>query len=953
MNLDQKAGFVYRHIGPRDHEIQDMLNSLDCSSLDDLVKQSAPKEIISQNKLNLPPSLTEVKCLEEINKYAEQNKIFTSYIGNGYYDTDLPPVIQRNILENPSWLTPYTPYQSEISQGRLQALLNFQTMITEMTEMEIANASLLDEATACAEAVTMAYRYQENLEAKHIFVDQLIFPQTLSVLRTRTRSMGIKIVLGSAKDFTFDPKKFFGIVIQYPSSNGQVENWQTLCEKAREKKIMSLFSADLLSLCLLKTPGEMGADIVTGSCQRMGLPMLCGGPHAGYLATREKYVRLVPGRIVGVSKDRHEQKALRLALQTREQHIRRERATSNICTAQALPAVLSSMYAIYHGAKGLKNIALSIHCLALSLAESLKKMNFKIKTKDIFDTVQIELSKEKCNEIYQRLLQNKINAYLVNPQLLSFSINETTHLEDIKKLLTILNPEKADLIEIKESKLPAIYQRKSACLKHPVFQNYHSETKFLRYIHKLQNEDLSLTHSMIPLGSCTMKLNGTTELLPVTWPKFSKIHPFAPLEQRAGYTKIINELEKALCEITGFGAVSFQANAGSQGEYAGLLVIRQYHEQRGEKERKICLIPSSAHGTNPASATMAGLKTVIISCDKKGNISHKDLKEKIALHKNHLAGLMITYPSTFGVFERHIPQICEWVHEAGGLVYLDGANMNALVGISRPAEWGADLCHLNLHKTFCIPHGGGGPGVGPLVVKKKLKDFLPSHHFSSEPSKELAISPISSAPWGSAGILMIPLAYIKLLGAEGLKKATQVALLNANYIAQKLKGNYKILYTGENERVAHECIVDLRKFKHSVEITVDDVAKRLIDYGFHAPTMNWPIPGTLMIEPTESEDQEELLRFVSALIEIRKEIKEIEKGVYDKKHNVLKNAPHTLADSLHEKWSFPYSKQKAFHPLPWVKDHKFWPSVSRVENAFGDINLSCSCPPIELETPLL
>ena len=1003
---NNKDAFSKRHIGPRNKEIKEMLDTLNCSSLDDLIHKTTPSEILNCDQLNLPSALSESECLKKLKEYAQQNTIFKNYIGRGYYETELPTVIQRNILENPVWLTSYTPYQSEISQGRLQALLNFQTMITEITEMDTANASLLDEGTATAEAVTMAFNNREREEAKYIFVDENVFPQTKAVLQTRANSLGLKMITGKAKNFNFDnyhlhdlcfqstenhqnsftsekkndklceDKKVFCTVIQYPDSTGAVYDWESFCKKAKEKKIITIFVAEPLSLCFFKPPGAMGADIVTGSCQRLGIPLFFGGPHAAYIATKEKYVRSLPGRIVGVSKDRHNKQALRLVLQTREQHIRRERATSNICTAQALLAVLSSMYALYHGPKGLKKIASRIHSLALKLAQTLQNKKFKLKNKtNIFDTVQIDLPYIKAKAIYEKLIQHKINAALMRDKeneniTLSFSINETTTKEDIKEIVSIIETSLENKTIYEENTSQEIEQKRAnidpqdhtpfeshqlirttPCLKHPVFQSYHSETKMLRYIHKLQEGDLSLAHSMIPLGSCTMKLNSTTELVPVSWPGFSDLHPFAPSAQTHGYQKLIKELEEYLCEITGFDAISFQPNAGSQGEYAGLLIIRKWHEENQNPQRKICLIPSSAHGTNPASAVMAGLQPITVQCDKEGNISREDLKRKIDIHENELAAFMLTFPSTFGVFENQIPDICQWIHKAGGLVYLDGANMNALIGISQPAKWGADVCHLNLHKTFCIPHGGGGPGVGPVAVTKKLAKFLPSHPIIPECGPKEGISAISSAPWGSAGILMISWAYIRLMGAKGLKKATQTAILNANYINQKLNKYYKILYTGNNNKVAHECILDLRKFRNTAEITVDDIAKRLIDYGFHAPTMSWPVPGTLMIEPTESEDKKEIDRFCDTLIEIRKEIQEIENKKYDIKNNVLKNAPHTMEDALKEKWPFPYSKEKAFYPLPSVKEHKFWPRVSRVENAYGDINLFCSCPPMESLTP--
>ncbi len=1018
--------FVNRHIGPRENEIQDMLNFLGIKNLDELIQKAAPQEIRSHTELNLEPGQTENECLQELKNHADQNQIFKSYIGQGYYDTNMPAVIQRNILENPAWLTPYTPYQPEISQGRLQALLNFQTMITELTDMEIANASLLDEGTACAEAISMAYNNRKVDSARHIFMDRYIFPQTRDVIQTRADAAGFKINIGDAKKFDFN-KEYFCIVIQTPAADGQVWNWETLCQQAKNNGITTIFSADLLSLCLFKTPGKMGADIVTGTCQRLGLPMMFGGPHAAYLAARKEYTRLLPGRVVGVSKDRHGRQALRLAIQTREQHIRREKATSNICTAQALPAVLASMFAVYHGPQGLYKIAKHIHQSALRLLTALRQMGFIVRHDNIFDTVQVEITKPLRQSIYEVFIQHKINVGQFTDGL-SISINETTSKEDIKELLQIFakfskTPEQAfkqilalGKQDLQDSDMHARNRGETTPLlkgglRHPVFSTYHSETRLLRYIHYLQSQDLSLTHSMIPLGSCTMKLNATAELLPITWPAFARIHPFSPSDQVRGYHLVIQELGKYLCEITGFESISFQPNAGSQGEYAGLLAIRRYHEQlTGGSERNICLIPVSAHGTNPASARMAGLKVVDLLCDPQGNISHEDLKKKITEHKNHLAALMITYPSTFGVFEKGVPQVCDLVHTAGGLVYLDGANMNALIGISRPAHWGVDICHLNLHKTFCIPHGGGGPGVGPILTTR-LKKYLPSHWYFSNNSSTQNFTPtpgthdvhssdnnvneatakslplggqrrrvagdtgkhnlqgsdmyaaesrlnhsplggVAAAPWGSAGILMVSWAYIRLMGSKGLRKATDLAILNANYMAGRLSEHFKILYRGENNLVAHECILDVRKFRHSADVSVDDIAKRLIDYGFHAPTISWPVPGALMIEPTESEDKGELDRFCEALIMIKEEIKEVENNKYSKKNNVLKNAPHVLEDAMMDKWPFSYSRQKAFYPLSWVREHKFWPAVSRVEQAYGDINLFCACPPVTSLTPI-
>ncbi len=1040
-----------------------MLKTVQCKSLSELIQKSAPAEILNGKSLNLPAPLSESSALKKLKELAKKNQLFKNYIGQGYYETEMPALIQRNILENPVWLTSYTPYQSEISQGRLQALLNFQTMITELTEMEVANGSLLDEGTATAEAVNVAFNNRDNRKeesARQVFMDGNIFPQTKEVVKTRAKSAGLSVLEGDMKEF--DPSKpnqnIFCAVVQYPDSTGALYDWTDFCSKAKAKGIVTVFIADPLSLCLFKTPGAMGADIVVGSVQRFGLPLFYGGPHAGYIATREKYVRSLPGRIVGVSKDRHGKSALRLAIQTREQHIRKERATSNICTAQALLAVLAGMFAVYHGPEGLRKKALHVHWLTRCLNQALREMGFKLRhSTNFFDTVQVLLKQNQGESIYNKFLSKKINLYrsclkmhvsnfpdrrekphkrhlfqkadpapcqfglskFILPAsksadtktgpsvsedqaLLSFSLNETNSLKDIEEILSVFVDEAStDTNQAGSGQAESSGQvppfekgagfasrlatsagrlansvdqlatspeltRQSPCLKHPVFRQYHSETKMLRYIHRLQTGDLSLTHSMIPLGSCTMKLNGTAELLPLSWPEFSHIHPFAPPSQAKGYKELIKDLEKYLCEITGFKAVSFQPNAGSQGEYAGLLMIQKYHEKQKDLQRKICLIPSSAHGTNFASAVMAGLKPVSIACDQQGNISQADLDQKLKEHKKNLSCFMLTFPSTFGVFEEDIPQICKKVHSAGGLVYLDGANMNSLIGLSQPGQWGADLCHLNLHKTFCIPHGGGGPGVGPVAVSEKLKGFLPENPFKSSSQSNGLVSPItavSSAPFGSAGILPIPYMYIRLMGAKALKKATEVAILNANYVAEKLKDHYKILYTGhkvagkdgtaehtnlvstkgQGGRVAHECIVDFRKFKNTAEITVEDVAKRLIDYGFHAPTMNWPVPGTLMTEPTESEDKAELDRFCSALVEIRKEIREIEERKFDIKNNVLKNAPHVMEDMVGE-WLFPYSREKAFFPLPWVREHKFWPQVSRVENAYGDINLFCTCP---------
>ena len=987
MEHSKEEGFAARHIGPRDTDIQKMLSLLGFKTLREWIQKTVPDEIKSQKPFHLPPALSEGECLNQLQQRACENQVFKSYIGRGYYESFLPPVIQRNVLENPVWLTPYTPYQSEISQGRLEALLNFQTLTTELTGMEVATSSLLDEATACAEAVLLAYRNRKNPQAGSLWVDACVFPQTLCVLQTRIKALGLKMVVQSKEKFKPDPG-FFCALGAYPNSEGMVGEWTGFFKKAKASRIMTVLNADPLALCLLKTPGGQGADMVAGCFQRFGLPLWFGGPHTGFLATKKEYIRSLPGRIVGVSKDRHGNKALRLTLQTREQHIRREKATSNICTAQALLSVLASFYAIYQGPGRLKKIACRVHLLALRFARALKVRGFQVRHTSFFDTVQVPFSNsEGALNIYNRLLKLKINALRPRADILSFSFDETKTERDLEELLSVFpSPQRNTLPpgegpgsdfdstgggDFSDSPLKNI-MREGECLKHPVFQSYHSETALLRYIRRLGNKDLSLAHSMIPLGSCTMKLNAGTELLSLSRAEFGKLHPFAPGDQTKGCLKIIQELESYLCEITGFDAVSFQPNAGSQGEYAGLMMIRRFHEERGDTNRRVCLIPVSAHGTNAASATLAGLKVVPVLCEKEGPVCKKDLEKKLSESRGQVAALMITYPSTYGVFEKNPQEICRRVREEGGLVYLDGANMNAMVGITRPRDLGVDVCHLNLHKTFCIPHGGGGPGVGPVAVTHQLKHLLPTHpaleeeHHSKGKTpvakagptslgtqhllkeKAAALSPlgVSAAPFGSAGLLPVSWAYIRLMGAGGLKRATELALLNANYMAYRLRDFYRILYTGEGGFVAHEFVLDFRKFKNSVEVSVDDVAKRLMDFGFHAPTMSWPVAGTLMLEPTESENLQEMDRFCDALIQIRRELQELEDKKYSVTDNVFRNAPHTLEDAVSERWPFPYTRQKAFYPLPFVREDKFWPSVSRVENAYGDINLFCSCPPV-------
>ena len=944
---EQTDHFIRRHIGPSEKELSQMLESLKVSSLEELVQQSLPEDVYNQDSFDLPEPLSELEFLDLAQSKAKKNKIFKSYIGMGYKSSITPGVLQRNILENPVWYTSYTPYQAELAQGRLEALLNFQTLISDLTGMEVANASLLDEGTALAEALSLAKNANEQKAKAHkFFVDSQVFPQSLEVLKTRSSALGWEMVQGSYKDFQ-GGEDFFAVLLQYPDVRGSIEDIESFLQNMSSKHCFPIVASDLLSLTLLKPPGEMGAKVVVGSSQNFGIPLFFGGPHAAFFATKKEYIRLIPGRIVGVSKDRHNKPAYRLSLQTREQHIRRERATSNICTAQALLAVMASFYAVYHGPTGLKKIALRIHHLTHTLYKLFKGFKkIQVLNKTFFDSLSFKLSsQEDTLKLYQAFQKENINLGRTKDFLL-ITLNELSSTKDIKQIQKILEGyfKTSPSPNLKEDHqpLPKPAMRKSLYLQHPVFNSYHTETELLRYIHRLQNKELSLTHSMIPLGSCTMKLNAVTELKPISWPAFSDIHPFAPKEQSLGWQEVLTELEQELCELTGFKAFSFQPNAGSQGEYAGLLAIKKYHESKGENQRNLCLIPSSAHGTNPASAVMAGFKTMTVPCTKEGKIDPEQLKKILEKQGSQVAGIMITYPSTYGFFEEEVKDICRQVHSAGGLVYLDGANMNALLGLCKPAHLGFDVCHLNLHKTFCIPHGGGGPGVGPVGLSEKLKTFAPDHFCLNKPSK---VGALSSAPYGSAGILPISWAYIKLMGLEGLKKSAQMAIANANYIAEQLKPHYRILWTNKKGRVAHECIIDLRKFKSKYNVTVDDVAKRLMDYGFHAPTMSWPVPGTLMIEPTESESKKEMDRFCSALIAIRKEIDQIEK---DKSWlTLLKSAPHSLEDALGESWPFPYSKQTAFYPLPWIKERKFWLSVSRIENAFGDINPFCSCPPIE------
>ncbi len=937
--------FSSRHIGPGEAEVREMLAALGLGSLDELVERAVPESIRFSGELELPQPLSEEKLLRQARDIAGANRPARSYIGMGYYDCHTPAVILRNILENPGWYTAYTPYQPEISQGRLEALLNFQTMVMELTAMDIANSSLLDEGTAAAEAVFLAFNVEKQGRRK-LFVCGDAFPQTLEVMGTRAAPLGVELVTDAAG--AEPPADAFAAFIQYPAASGAIPDVEGFIGRCRDRGIVSIVATDLLSLCLLKPPGEMGADIVVGSAQRFGVPMGFGGPHAGFLATRERYKRMIPGRLVGVSKDAHGQRALRLALQTREQHIRREKATSNICTAQVLLAVMASMFAVYHGPGGLRNIAARVHRRASFVAERLADAGFRLASGSFFDTLRVNVDAGRADALQREAAGRGINLGRPSGDQLHISVDETTGGDDVRELLALFDIPAEEGAPDPEapSRLPAGYVRESAFLEAEVFNQHHSETRMLRYMAQLQAKDLSLVQSMIPLGSCTMKLNATTEMIPVTWPEFARMHPFAPADQRRGYGRLIAALEGWLAAITGFAAVSVQPNAGSQGEYSGLLVIRKYHAANGNGERDICLIPSSAHGTNPASAVLAGMTVVVVDCDDDGNIDLDDLRAKAERSGDRLGALMVTYPSTHGVFEEAITDICRVVHERGGQVYLDGANLNALVGLCQPGRIGPDVCHLNLHKTFCIPHGGGGPGVGPLAVGEHLRQYLPTHGVVPECGPAGGITAVSSAPWGSAGILPISWAYIAMMGAEGLTRATQVAVLNANYIAHRLSSDYRILYRGKNGMVAHECIVDVRPFKASADVTVEDVAKRLMDYGFHAPTMSWPVAGTLMIEPTESESLEELDRFCDAMIGIRAEIREIETGAADSRDNVLKNAPHSAFHLLGEDWGHPYSREKAAFPQEWVRQRKFWVPVGRVDNAYGDRNLVCTCAPV-------
>ena len=944
--------FSSRHIGPKDSDIQSMLKELGFSSLEEMATKVIPKNIrTTKNYPVVGEGLSEFELLKQLKKMMSKNQIFKSYLGMGFHDTITPTVIQRNILESPVWYTAYTPYQAEIAQGRMESLLNFQTMIMDLTAMEIANASLLDEGTAAAEAMAMAHSLAKN-KSNLLLASPSLHPHVLEVLKTRTEPLGIEMILQEPEAYDF-AKAPFAVIVSYPTTQGSVKDYSKVAATCHDKGALLIVDADLLSLTMLKPPGEWGADIVVGNSQRFGVPLGYGGPHAAFMATKDAYKRLMPGRLVGVSVDSQGQRGLRLTLQTREQHIRREKATSNICTAQVLLANMAAMYAVYHGPQGLTRIASRVHAFAQTLAHGLKELGFAIGNEASFDTLYIVT--DKANTIAAEAEKHKINLRNFSGQALGVTLNETTTLEDIEILLQVFSGGKKtsasaktilETVAKKSSTIPEALKRTSKFLTHPVFNSHHSETELLRYIHHLQNKDLTLTHSMIPLGSCTMKLNATTELVPVSWPEVNGLHPFAPVSQALGYQEMIKDLEAKLCDITGFAAVSLQPNAGSQGEYAGLLVIRKYHQARNQAHRTICLIPSSAHGTNPASAVMAGMEVVVVACDNQGNVDVADLKAKALQHKDKLAALMITYPSTHGVFEESITDICKIIHDFGGQVYMDGANLNALVGTCRPGEYGPDVSHMNLHKTFAIPHGGGGPGVGPIGVGAHLKEYLPTHSMIPEAGPKTGVSATTSAPWGSASILPISWAYITMMGEQGLKKATLTSILSANYIAKKLNSSYPVLYKGKEGLVAHECIIDLRDLKKTSGIDVSDVAKRLMDYGFHAPTMSWPVAGTLMIEPTESEPKAELDRFIDAMISIRGEIAKVEKKEWTLEDNPLVNSPHTVGMVTKTEWTHSYSRELAAMPLPWVRANKFWPAVGRVDNVYGDRNVVCACPPL-------
>jgi glycine dehydrogenase len=945
MLKSSQRDFIRRHIGPSEEDQSKMLNELGFKSLDDLISKTVPENILLKEELDIGEPNSEYEALRKLKAISKKNKIYSNFIGMGYYGTFTPYVILRNILENPGWYTSYTPYQPEVAQGRLEMLLNFQQMICDFTGMDISNASLLDEGTAAAEAVGLSYRLCKN-DSNIVFVSKDCHPQTIDVIKTRAEPLGLTVVIGD-ENSEIKEDIVCGI-LQYPGTLGDIKDPSEAISKIHKNNGKAVLVCDLLALAKLKTPAELGADIAVGSSQRFGIPMGYGGPHAGFFATKDEFKRSMPGRIIGVSVDRHGNKAYRLSLQTREQHIRRDKATSNICTAQALLAIVSAAYAVYHGPEGIKKIAENTSQLAKNFADKIKQSGYEIYSDHFFDTITIK-TLDKTESIYQNALSQNVNIRKVNSEMLSVAFDERKNVYRANQLLKIFNCSETIKDKMNEnlSNLPKNLLRTSSYLTHPVFNSYHSETEMLRYLKKLEDADIALNRSMIALGSCTMKLNAVAEMIPVTWREFSEPHPFAPVEQMEGYRTLFTDLKNWLRSVTGFSGVSLQPNAGAQGEFAGLMVIKKYHEQNGETNRNVCLIPSSAHGTNPASAQMVGMKVVVIKCDEHGNVDINDLKEKAKIHKDNLAALMVTYPSTHGVFEEKITEICELIHNNGGQVYMDGANLNALVGVAKPGKFGPDVCHINLHKTFCIPHGGGGPGMGPIACKKHLEKYLPNHSVIKDCGPATGMGAVSAAPWGSSSILSISWMYIKMMGSEGLKKASQIAILNANYVAHKLKDAFPILYKGKNGNVAHECIIDIRKIKSETGITEEDIAKRLIDFGFHAPTMSWPVAGTMMIEPTESEGLDEINRFCNTLIKIKQEIDKIQSGHFDKVDNPLKNAPHTHVEVAANKWDHKYEREEAAYPSEILKTTKYWPPVARVDNVYGDKNLFCTCPSID------
>ena len=944
---NSEKDFIKRHIGLSKKDEKTILSDLGYKSLNELIEDTVPSKILFKDLLSIGDPNSEYEGLRKLRSISKKNQIYSNFIGMGYYGTYTPNVIVRNILENPGWYTSYTPYQPEVAQGRLEMLLNFQQMIIDFTGMDIANASLLDEGTAAAEAMGLSHRLDKK-DNKIVFISNDCHPQTIEVVKTRSEPLGLKVIIGNDEDLSNISEDIICGILQYPGTLGDIKDPSENISKIKKRNGKSILVCDLLSLAKLKTPAELGADIAVGSSQRFGIPMGYGGPHAAFFATKDEFKRSMPGRIVGVSVDRHGNKAYRLALQTREQHIRRDKATSNICTAQALLAIVSAAYAIYHGPKGIKTISERVSQLAKNFADKLKQSGYELYSDYFFDTVTI-ITKDKTDQIFNNALAQKVNIRKVNSEMLSVSFDEKKNVYRANQLLKIFNCAES----IKENptenlpNLPKNLLRTSTYLDHQVFNSYHSETEMLRYLKRLEEKDIALNRSMIALGSCTMKLNAVAEMIPITWREFSEPHPFAPIEQMEGFRTLFTDLKNWLRSITGFSGVSLQPNAGAQGEYAGLMVIRKYHLERGESNRNVCLIPSSAHGTNPASAQMVGMKVVVVDCDKQGNVDFEDLNKKVEAHSENLGALMVTYPSTHGVFEEKISDICELVHKHGGQVYMDGANLNALVGIAKPGNFGPDVCHINLHKTFCIPHGGGGPGMGPIACKRHLEIYLPSHPVIKDCGPATGIGPVSAAPWGSSSILSISWMYIKMMGSEGLKLATQIAILNANYVAHKLKNHFPILYKGTNGNVAHECIIDIRSIKNDTGVTEEDIAKRLIDFGFHAPTMSWPVPGTMMIEPTESESLQELDRFCDCLIKIKEEIDKIKSGEFDKNDNPIKNAPHTDLELASNKWEHKYSREEAAYPSNFLRSSKFWPPVARVDNVYGDKNLFCTCPSMD------